>query len=126
MQSTGVKETVKSHFRSNLAWNMIAIVSIIATILAFYSYRFSYVEPGNGAANFRYNIIMAFFLILIPVFTLVGIKIRWTAIALQIIPIVLFLAGTLAVELTAFWPASLINYLLVYRFFQRGTSSTSR
>lgn len=126
MQSTVVKETVKSHFRSNLAWNMIAITSIIATILAFYSQRMYYSDPINGAATLRYYITMSFFLLLIPVFTLVGIKIRWTAIALQVIPIVLFLGGILAFDLIAFWPASLINYLLVYRFFQRGTSSTSR
>ncbi|HKJ97066.1 MAG TPA: hypothetical protein VJ944_04935 [Thermoplasmataceae archaeon] len=126
MEKDEVKGLRRSHFRSNLVWNLIAIISIIATILAFYSQRMYYSDPINGAATLRYNIFMSFFLLLIPVLWLLGIRIKWMAITLQIIPILLFLVGIVdGSRLIAFWPASLINYSLVYKFFQKGTSSTS-
>lgn len=119
MEADENREVRRSYSRVGLVWNLIAIISIIATILAFYSQRMYYSDPINGAAYLRYNIYMSFFLLLLPVFSLAGIRIKWTAIVLQIIPILLFLLGIVSGGmLIAFWPASLINYSLVYRFFQ--------
>ena len=115
MEHDETKGVRQSTSRSNLSWNLIAIISIIATILALYYYRLSYFDPINGVAISRYNTYMSFSLLLMPVFWLLGIRIKWMAIPLQIIPILLFIIG-LDVRLIAFWPASLINYSLVYKF----------
>lgn len=117
-ESSEIKEVKQSYSRSKLLWNVIAIVSMIATILAFYSQQMYYFDPINGAAILRYSIYMSLFLLLIPVLWLLKIKIKWMAITLQVIPILLFLLGIVeGSRWIVFWPASIINYSLVYKFF---------
>lgn len=110
----------QSHSYINLAWNMVALASILAALWAFHYYQPSYTDAVNGAASFRNNITMSFFLVLLPALFLARLRIRWTAVGLQIIPILLFLLYSVGGAPVAYWPASLINYSLVYRFFHEG------
>lgn len=119
MESSELRDAGYSNSRSTHVWNLIAVISIMATLWAFYYYQPSYTDAVNGAASLRDNIIMSFFLLLLPILSLTGVRMKWMAIVLQIIPILLFLLYSVAGAPVAYWPASLINYLLVYRFFQK-------